>query len=206
MPSVLSKPIFTYRQKDRPQEYPSKAYTLFDRTAEGEDDGEGGHRNKTEHEVQKTDGDLRYLHQMARTTMSQFRLAADEGGWSERKKFSNFHNHILMSSGAKDTWLEAIEMGNGEDEPPIDPDDPKDGDFEQVAANFFGLKAGQDYPSLLVWDHLRSLKYDKVLEEHGDDPVQFLRQKQVIEKLVHKELAIQEDTEPTEAMRHDSFY
>ena len=124
MPSVLSKPIFTYRQKDRPQEYPSKAYTLFDRTAEGEGDGEGGHRNKTEHEVQKTDGDLRYLHQMARTTMSQFRLAADEGGWSERKKFSNFYNHILMTTDAKDVWLEAIEMGNGEDEPPIDPEAP----------------------------------------------------------------------------------
>ena len=87
MPSVLSKPIFTYRQKDRPQEYPSKAYTLFDRTAEGEGDGEGGQRNKTQHEVQKTDGDLRFLHQMAQVTMAQFCLAVDEGGWSERRKF-----------------------------------------------------------------------------------------------------------------------
>ena len=142
MPSVLSKPIFTYRQKDRPEEYPSKAYTLFDRTAEGEGDGEGGQRNKTQHEVQKTDGDLRFLHQMARVTMAQFRLAADEGGWSERRKFQNFHNHILMTSDAKDTWLEAIEMGDGEDEPPIDPEAPKEGDFEQVVTNFFGLKAG----------------------------------------------------------------
>ena len=74
-------------------------------------------------------------------------------------------------------------MGNGKDEPPIDPEAPNDRDFEQVVANFFGLKAGQDYPSLQVWGHLRSLEYDKVLEKHGDDPVQFLLQKQVIEKL-----------------------
>ena len=72
--------------------------------------------------------------------------------------------------------------------------------------NYFGLVAGQDYPSLQVWDYLRSLKYDKVLEEHGDDPVQYLRQKQVIEKLVRAELAIKEGTELTKTMRHDSFY
>ena len=57
-----------------------------------------------------------------------------------------------------------------------------------------------------MWDHLRSLKYDKVLEEYGDDPVQYLRQKQVVEKLVRQELAIAEDTEPTEAMRKDSYW
>ena len=115
--------------------------------------------------------------------MPAFCLAAQEGGWSERRQFLNFFNHILMPGNARDIWLESIEMGNGEDEPPIDPDAPNAGDFKQVVANFFGLIAGQDYPSLQVWDHLRNLEYDKVLEEYGDNPVQYLRQKQVIEKL-----------------------
>ena len=119
----------------------------------------------------------------------------------------NFYNHIVMAGNGRDTWLEAIaSIGNGKDEPPIDPEAPNQGDFKQVVANYFGLAAGQDFPSLHVWDHLQSLEYDKILEEHGDDPVQYLRQKQVIKKLIRAKLAIQEDTEPTEAMRHDSFY
>ena len=102
MPSVLSKPIFTYRQKDRPEEYPSKAYMLYDRVADGDDESEGGHHNKTQHEVLKNDGDPRYIHQMARVTMPAFRLAADEGSWSKRRQFLNFSNHILTGK-ARDT-------------------------------------------------------------------------------------------------------
>ena len=65
MPSVLSKPIFTYYQKDRPKEYPSKSYMLYDRLAEDEDKAKGGHCNKTQHEVLKNDGDPLYIHKMA---------------------------------------------------------------------------------------------------------------------------------------------
>ena len=61
MPSVLSKPIFTYHQKDRPQEYPTKSYMLYDRVADGEDEVKGGHCNKTQHEVLKNGGDPRYI-------------------------------------------------------------------------------------------------------------------------------------------------
>ena len=69
MPSVLSKPIFTYRQKDRPDEYTYKSYTVYDRIADGEDEAKGGHRNRTQHEVLRNDGDPRYIHQMAQVTM-----------------------------------------------------------------------------------------------------------------------------------------
>ena len=184
MPSVLSKPIFTYRQKDRPKEYPSKSYMLYDRLAEDEDKAKGGHCNKTQHEVLKNDGDPLYIHHMAQETMPAIRLAAQEAGWSEKRKFMNMYNHILMQGTARSLWLEAIEMGLGEDEPPIDTDEPNDGDFEQVVTNYFGLVIGQDYPSLQVWDHLRSLEYDAVRDKYGDDPVQYLRQKQVVKKLV----------------------
>ena len=130
MPSVLSKPIFTYRQKDRPQEYPSKSYMLYDRVADGKDEADGGHRNKTQHEILKNDGDPRFIHQMARETMPAFRLAAEEAGWNKRRKFMNFYNHILMQGTTRTLWLEAVEMGLGEDEPPIDTDAPNDGDFK----------------------------------------------------------------------------
>ena len=62
--------------------------------------------------------------------MPAFRLAAEEAGWSERRQFLNFYNHILMQGRARNFWLEAIEMGLGEEKPPIDPDAPNEGDFE----------------------------------------------------------------------------
>ena len=112
---------------------------LFDRVAGDKDEAKGGHCNKTQHEVLKNDGDPRYIHQMARVTMPAFRLAAKEAGWSERRQFLNFYNHILMQGTARDLWLEAIEMGLGKDKPPINTDAPNEGDFKQVVTNYFGL-------------------------------------------------------------------
>ena len=76
-----------------------------------------------------------------------------------------------MPGNSRDTWLEAIKQGNGKDKPPIDPDAPNDGDFEQTVANFFGQVVGQDFPAHQVWDYLQSLKYNTILEKYGDDPV-----------------------------------
>ena len=159
--------------------------------------------NKSYYDVHKFDGDRKFAHLFARETMVEFREAANEGSWSERRKFTEMYRNILFGD-AKNLWEQACEMGNGEDDP-INPDAPQADDHEQVVTNFFGEVAGQEFPGNIQWDYLRNLTYDWVVETFGDDPVQYYREIRRIETMTENELGQRDNTEPSEDSRRDYF-
>ena len=86
-------------------------------------------------------------------------------------------------------------------------EDPEEGDWEQIVTNSFGRMAAQDYPANVMFDYFAGIIYeDDVMIPFGHDPVQYLSRLIKMEKMTSMELAVRDNTEPSEDMRRDIFW
>ena len=186
--SYSSRSCLKYNATDKSADYTDFSYLVVRENL-------AGNQVKQSKTVKQYNGDPAYLHHFLRDSHKQFKAVATENAWTQVVQFSNFYEDVLKGP-AKDYWDEALEEGNGPDDP-IDPEDPGADDFEMTVVNFIGKIADQEYPGYYVWEYLRELKYDDILSRFQHKPSAFLRHIKKIEGMC-EHLAMRDNTQPSD--------